>query len=57
MNRAEPHYGWADVVGDSSQLLSIKPQERPPGVYPSLDFGSVPPQKEDSELDERDFGS
>ncbi|KAJ0086053.1 hypothetical protein Patl1_09419 [Pistacia atlantica] len=37
---AEPHYGWADVVGDSSQLLSITPRERPPGVYPSLDFGS-----------------
>ncbi|KNA19776.1 hypothetical protein SOVF_058410 isoform B [Spinacia oleracea] len=32
---AEPHYGWADVVGDSTQLLSIQPQERPPGVYPN----------------------
>nr|CAD1835212.1 unnamed protein product [Ananas comosus var. bracteatus] len=42
---AEPHYGWADVVGDSTQLLSIKPLERPPGVYPSLDFGSPPPQQ------------
>ncbi|GAB2300441.1 Protein EARLY STARVATION 1, chloroplastic [Dionaea muscipula] len=31
---AEPHYGWADVVGDSTQLLSIQPRERPPGVYP-----------------------
>ncbi|CAL8995447.1 unnamed protein product [Prunus brigantina] len=40
---AEPHYGWADVVGDSSQLLSIKPRERPPGVYPNLEFGSTPP--------------
>ncbi|KAM1387775.1 hypothetical protein ACFX2I_015979 [Malus domestica] len=40
---AEPHYGWADVVGDSSQLLSIKPRERPPGVYPALDFGSSSP--------------
>ncbi|XP_022946162.1 uncharacterized protein LOC111450324 isoform X1 [Cucurbita moschata] len=39
---AEPHYGWADVVGDSSQLLSIKARERPPGVYPNLDFGSTP---------------
>ncbi|GLT94496.1 hypothetical protein SLE2022_122340 [Rubroshorea leprosula] len=39
---AEPHYGWADVVGDSSQLLSIKPRERPPGVYPDIDFGSSP---------------
>ncbi|GAB4832998.1 Protein EARLY STARVATION 1, chloroplastic [Ancistrocladus abbreviatus] len=33
---AEPHYGWADVVGDSTQLLSIQPRERPPGVYPNL---------------------
>ncbi|XP_050213621.1 protein EARLY STARVATION 1, chloroplastic [Mercurialis annua] len=41
---AEPHYGWADVVGDSTQLLSIKPPDRPPGVYPNLDFGqSLPP--------------
>ncbi|KAJ6773440.1 hypothetical protein OIU79_017000 [Salix purpurea] len=40
---AEPHYGWADVVGDSSQLLSIEPREMPPGVYPNLDFGSSPP--------------
>ncbi|GER39998.1 sodium-coupled neutral amino acid transporter 4 [Striga asiatica] len=40
---AEPHYGWADVVGDSSQLLSIEPPERPPGVYPNLDFGSSTP--------------
>ncbi|EXB56336.1 hypothetical protein L484_024878 [Morus notabilis] len=37
---AEPHYGWPDVVGDSSQLLSIEPPVRPPGVYPNLDFGS-----------------
>ncbi|KAK1273905.1 hypothetical protein QJS04_geneDACA009732 [Acorus gramineus] len=40
---AEPHYGWADVVGNSTQLLSIQPQERPPGVYASIDFGSSPP--------------
>ncbi|KAL6506617.1 Protein EARLY STARVATION 1, chloroplastic [Orobanche hederae] len=39
-NEAEPHYGWADVVGDLSQLLSIQPRERPPGVFPNLDFGS-----------------
>ncbi|KAL3505476.1 hypothetical protein ACH5RR_035317 [Cinchona calisaya] len=39
---AEPHYGWADVVGDSTQLLSIQPRDRPPGVYPNLDFGSSP---------------
>uniref|UniRef100_M8BG23 Chitin elicitor-binding protein n=1 Tax=Aegilops tauschii TaxID=37682 RepID=M8BG23_AEGTA len=30
---ADPHYGWADVVGDSSQLLSIQPVERPPGLW------------------------
>ncbi|KAK4746335.1 hypothetical protein SAY87_012647 [Trapa incisa] len=40
---AEPHYGWADVVGDSTQLLSIQPLERPPGFFPNLDFGSIPP--------------
>ncbi|KAI3947757.1 hypothetical protein MKX01_034422 [Papaver californicum] len=34
----EPHYGWADVVGDSSQLLSIKSLDKPPGVY--LDLGT-----------------
>lgn len=46
--RAEPHYGWADVVGDSIQLLSIEPRERPPGVFPNLDFGSPPsPQADD----------
>lgn len=45
---AEPHYGWADVVGDSSQLLSIQPQEKPPGVYlPYPDFGSSPTPKDD----------
>ncbi|KAJ6953346.1 hypothetical protein NC652_005139 [Populus alba x Populus x berolinensis] len=48
---AEPHYGWADVVGESSQLLSIEPQERPPGVYPYLDFGSSPPPSADDSLD------
>ncbi|CAL9051858.1 unnamed protein product [Musa banksii] len=30
----EPHYGWAEVVGDSTQLLSIQPQERPPAPPP-----------------------
>ncbi|CAK9178341.1 unnamed protein product [Ilex paraguariensis] len=44
---AEPHCGWADVVGDSSQLLSIQPRERPPGVYPNLDFRSSPPPSDD----------
>lgn len=48
-DRAEPHYGWADVVGDSTQLLSIQPRDRPPGVYPNpppppIDGGSdMPP--------------
>ncbi|KAK9062939.1 hypothetical protein SSX86_020129 [Deinandra increscens subsp. villosa] len=44
--KAEPHYGWAEVVGDSSQLLSIEPRDKPPGVYPFPDFGSspLPPQ-------------
>lgn len=49
--RPEPHYGWADVVGDSSQLLSIQPRERPPGVYPALDFGSSQQREEDQEPD------
>uniref|UniRef100_A0A0E0CUR5 Uncharacterized protein n=1 Tax=Oryza meridionalis TaxID=40149 RepID=A0A0E0CUR5_9ORYZ len=40
---AEPHYGWADVVGDSTQLLSIQPVERPPGVYPTIDFSASSP--------------
>ncbi|XP_022769336.1 uncharacterized protein LOC111312896 isoform X1 [Durio zibethinus] len=44
---AEPHYGWADVVGDSSQLLTIQPRERPPGVCPNLDFGSSQRQDDD----------
>ncbi|XP_057974371.1 protein EARLY STARVATION 1, chloroplastic [Malania oleifera] len=48
---AEPHYGWADVVGDSSQLLSIEPRERPPGVYPNIDFGSSPPRPADEPPD------
>ncbi|KAL6659970.1 hypothetical protein ACP70R_002092 [Stipagrostis hirtigluma subsp. patula] len=44
---AEPHYGWADVVGDSTQLLSIQPLERPPGIFPTIDFSSSPPPKDD----------
>ncbi|KAI3745727.1 hypothetical protein L6452_08133 [Arctium lappa] len=40
---AEPHYEWVDVIGDSTQLLSIQPQEKPPGVYPYLHFRSSPP--------------
>ncbi|WKA09271.1 hypothetical protein VitviT2T_026935 [Vitis vinifera] len=48
---AEPHYGWADVVGNSSQLLSIEPLERPPGVYPNLDFGTSPPPPDDDSPD------
>ncbi|KAL1344006.1 hypothetical protein HN51_017928 [Arachis hypogaea] len=50
---AEPHYGWADVVGDSSQLLSIEPRARPPGVFPSLDFGTPPsPEAEQDSPDD-----
>ena len=45
--RAEPHYGWADVVGDSNQLLSIQPVERPPGVFPTFDFSSSPPRTDE----------
>lgn len=37
--RAEPHYGWADAVGNSVQLLAIEALERPPGIYPDLDLG------------------
>lgn len=48
--RAKPHYGWGDVVGDSSQLLSIQPQERPPGVFPNIDFGTTPQKDEQPEL-------
>ncbi|PKA53992.1 hypothetical protein AXF42_Ash016157 [Apostasia shenzhenica] len=48
---SEPHYGWADVVGDSSQLLSIEPLERPPGVYPDMNFGSSPPPRTDNPPD------
>ncbi|KAM5565279.1 protein EARLY STARVATION 1, chloroplastic [Rosa sericea] len=40
---AVPHYGWADVVGDSTQLLSIEPREKPPEVYPNFDFTRSPP--------------
>ncbi|KAF2310210.1 hypothetical protein GH714_007220 [Hevea brasiliensis] len=46
---AQPHYGWADVVGDSTQLLSIKPQERPPGAYPNQDIGSSSPSSTDGD--------
>ncbi|XP_038704072.1 uncharacterized protein LOC120000195 [Tripterygium wilfordii] len=46
-HEAGPHYGWADVVGDSGQLLSIQPRERPPGVYPNIDFRSSPPSPDD----------
>ncbi|XP_039001832.1 uncharacterized protein LOC120127992 isoform X3 [Hibiscus syriacus] len=48
---SEPHYGWADVVGDSSRLLSIQPRERPSGVYPPLDFGSSSRQGDDDQSD------
>ncbi|MCL7029755.1 hypothetical protein MKW94_030818 [Papaver nudicaule] len=48
----EPHYGWADVVGDSSQLLSIKPLDRPPGVYPNVGPSPSPSADEPSLDDE-----
>ncbi|GAU30191.1 hypothetical protein TSUD_311420 [Trifolium subterraneum] len=49
----EPHYGWVDVVGDSSQLLSIEPWERPPGVFSNLDFSSPPsPQADEDSPDD-----
>ncbi|CAM8878309.1 unnamed protein product [Rhodiola kirilowii] len=32
----EPHYGWADVVADSSQLLSIKAREKPLGMLQKI---------------------
>lgn len=35
--QAEPHYGWADAIGNSVQLLSIEPLERPPGTFPSVE--------------------
>ncbi|GMH04659.1 hypothetical protein Nepgr_006499 [Nepenthes gracilis] len=46
----EPHYGWADVVGDSTQLLSIQPRERPPGVYPPHPPPPPPPTDGSSDL-------
>ena len=49
-DRAEPHYGWADVVGDSTQLLSIQPRGRPPGVFPTLDFGSSRQETQGSDV-------
>ncbi|XP_024380955.1 protein EARLY STARVATION 1, chloroplastic isoform X1 [Physcomitrium patens] len=35
--QAEPHYGWADAIGNSVQLLSIQPLERPPGTFPNVE--------------------
>eukprot|EP00249_Psilotum_nudum_P007561 c20656_g1_i1 orf=908-2395(+) len=35
---AEPHYGWADAIGNSGQLLAIEARERPPGVYPDFEI-------------------
>lgn len=40
------------MVGDSSQLLSIEPRERPPGVFPNLDFGSPPSPEADNSPDD-----
>ncbi|KAI5055398.1 hypothetical protein GOP47_0029527 [Adiantum capillus-veneris] len=52
---SDPHYGWADAIGNSSQLLAIEPRERPPGVFPDMNFSSastrysnpMPPEEED----------
>ncbi|XP_047319721.1 uncharacterized protein LOC124923792 isoform X2 [Impatiens glandulifera] len=48
---AEPHYGWAEVVGDSVQLLTIEPREKPPGFFSTIDFRSSsspsPPDEND----------
>ncbi|EFJ21173.1 hypothetical protein SELMODRAFT_107335 [Selaginella moellendorffii] len=41
---AEPHYGWVDAIGQSTQLLSIEPRPRPPGVYPDLPKPKQPDQ-------------
>lgn len=40
-------------MGDSTQLLSIEPPERPPGVFPNIDFGSPlsPEANDDSPQD------
>ncbi|MCO5572715.1 hypothetical protein L7F22_026474 [Adiantum nelumboides] len=38
---SDPHYGWADAIGNSSQLLAIEPRERPPGVFPDMNFTSA----------------
>jgi len=39
-DRAEPHYGWADAVGNSAQLLAIQTLERPPGSFPNIIGGT-----------------
>ncbi|KAH7420653.1 hypothetical protein KP509_13G015800 [Ceratopteris richardii] len=41
---SDPHYGWADAIGNSSQLLAIESRERPPGVFPDMNFASTSPQ-------------
>lgn len=46
-----PHYGWADVVGDSTQLLSIQPQQKPPGAFPNIKLDASAAE-EDSPPDE-----
>lgn len=38
---SEPHYGWADAIGNSTQLLAIVPLERPPGMFPEINFRSA----------------
>uniref|UniRef100_A0A7N0T005 Uncharacterized protein n=1 Tax=Kalanchoe fedtschenkoi TaxID=63787 RepID=A0A7N0T005_KALFE len=49
---AEPHYGWADVVGDSTQLLSIQPRERPSAVFQDTDHASSSSPSTDDDSDQ-----
>lgn len=44
--QAEPHYGWADAIGNSEQLLNIEPLERPSGAFPSVEPAPKDPQQE-----------
>ncbi|XP_042439537.1 protein RNA-directed DNA methylation 3-like isoform X1 [Zingiber officinale] len=46
---AMPHYGWAEVVGDSTQLLSIQPRQKHPSVHPNVEFDA---SEEDTPPDE-----
>lgn len=54
---SEPHYGWAEAIGNSVQLLAIEMRERPPGVYPDLDFGILSISERVSPSESRDLSS